>query len=41
MRKNLPVSNNEYTLPDGMTIVSRTDTKGRITWVNSDFVLAS
>uniref|UniRef100_UPI000B4BE57B PAS domain-containing protein n=1 Tax=Ideonella sp. A 288 TaxID=1962181 RepID=UPI000B4BE57B len=41
MRKNLPVNDTEYTLPDGMTIVSRTDAKGRITWVNADFVEAS
>jgi PAS domain S-box-containing protein len=41
MRKNLPVTSNEYVLRDGMTIVSRTDTKGRITWVNADFLEAS
>src|SRR3990167_3012748 len=41
MRSNLPVTQQEYLLPDGMTIVSRTDLKGRITYINSDFVEAS
>jgi PAS domain S-box-containing protein len=41
MRKNLPITQREYALPDGMTIVSRTDLKGRITYVNPDFLTAS
>jgi PAS domain S-box-containing protein len=41
MRKNLPVTSQEYVLRDGMTIVSRTDTKGRITYINADFIEAS
>ncbi|MCB1996804.1 MAG: methyl-accepting chemotaxis protein, partial [Rhodoferax sp.] len=41
MRRNLPVTGQEYPLRDGMTIVSRTDLKGRITYVNDDFVEAA
>ncbi|MCC6248823.1 MAG: PAS domain S-box protein [Rubrivivax sp.] len=41
MRMNLPVTAQEYVLRDGMTIVSRTDLKGRITYVNDDFLEAS
>ncbi|MBL0085946.1 MAG: PAS domain S-box protein [Ideonella sp.] len=41
MRKNLPVTNNEYPLPDGLTLVTRTDPKGKITFINADFVEAS
>ncbi|HZP86027.1 MAG TPA: PAS domain-containing protein, partial [Burkholderiales bacterium] len=41
MRSNLPVTQREYVLRDGMTIVSKTDTKGRITYVNDDFIEAS
>jgi PAS domain S-box-containing protein len=41
MRTNLPITQQEYVLKDGMTIVSRTDLKGRITYVNDDFVEAS
>lgn len=41
MRKNLPVTQNEYMLRDGMTIVSRTDLKGRIEYINADFIEAS
>ena len=41
MRKNFPVTGNEYQMRDGMTIVSRTDLKGRITFVNADFIEAS
>ena len=32
MRVNLPVTQNEYILRDDDLIVSRTDTKGRITY---------
>ena len=38
MRTNLPVTQNEYPLRDGTCIVSRTDLKGRITYVNQDFL---
>jgi len=41
MRKNLPVTQREWVLRDGMVIVSRTDLKGRITYVNEDFIEAS
>lgn len=41
MRTNLPITNQEYLLRDGMNIVSRTDLKGRITYVNEDFIEAS
>ncbi len=41
MRKNLPVTQNEYPLREGMTIASRTDLKGRITYMNDDFLEAS
>jgi len=41
MRNNQPVTQQEYVLRDGMTIVSRTDVKGRITYVNEDFIEAS
>jgi len=38
MRTNLPVTDIEYPLRDGTCIVSRTDLKGRITYVNQDFL---
>jgi PAS domain S-box-containing protein len=41
MRSNLPVTQVGYVLRPDMTIVSRTDLKGRITYVNPDFVEAS
>jgi aerotaxis receptor len=41
MRTNLPVSNNEYVLQDWEAIVSKTDLKGRITYVNEDFLRVS
>jgi PAS domain S-box-containing protein len=41
MRNNGPVTQQEYLLRDGMAIISKTDRKGRITHVNSDFVEAS
>src|SRR3569833_1899992 len=40
-RTNLPITQNEYVLKDGMSIVSKTDTKGRITYVNPYFVEVS
>ena len=41
MRKNLPVTTNEYVLPDNTLIVSKTDTKGKLTYFNEQFVQAS
>lgn len=41
MRKNLPVTNIEYTLTDAVLIVTKTDLKGIITYVNSEFIEAS
>ena len=41
MRVNLPVTDEEFLLRDGAVIVSNTDTKGRITYVNPDFIEAS
>ncbi len=37
MRKNLPVSDIEYILTDAQTVVSKTDLRGIITYVNRDF----
>ncbi|CAG0979172.1 partial Aerotaxis receptor, partial [Rhodocyclaceae bacterium] len=41
MRSNLPVTQNEYVLTDSDLIVSKTDLKGRITYVNRDFLRIS
>jgi len=41
MANNLPESNREYTLRDGITITSRTDLRGIITDCNEDFIEAS
>lgn len=41
MRTNLPVSNMEYLLNDGASLVSKTDTKGRITYFNPTFMESS
>jgi PAS domain S-box-containing protein len=41
MRNNTPVTNVEYVLKDDVAIVTKTDTKGVITYVNSDFIEAS
>jgi len=41
MRKNLPVTQQEYVLKDGVSLVSQTDTKGRITYCNQAFIEAS
>jgi aerotaxis receptor len=41
MRVNLPVSENEYTISDDTLILSTTDTKGRITFVNPAFIEVS
>ncbi|TAN48672.1 MAG: PAS domain S-box protein [Methylococcaceae bacterium] len=41
MKINLPVTNNEIQLQEGTSIVSNTDTKGIITYVNRDFIETS
>ena len=41
MRTNLPVSHREYPFPSGETLVSTTDTKGRITYCNPRFIEVS
>ena len=41
MRTNLPITNQEYFLRDGMIIVSKTDLRGCITYVNDGFIEAS
>ena len=41
MRSNLPVTTVEYPITDETLIVSRTDTKGRLTYFNDEFVLAA
>lgn len=41
MRVNLPVTGTEYELSADAALVSRTDLKGRITYVNPAFVEAS
>lgn len=38
MKKNLPVTNNEKTFADDTNILSTTNLKGAITYVNSDFI---
>lgn len=38
MKINMPVTNNEIVLKKGLILLSRTDLKGRITYVNDDFV---
>lgn len=38
MKKNLPVTNNERTFADDANILSTTDLKGAITYVNPDFI---
>ena len=41
MRNNLPVTTVEYPITDATLIVSRTDTKGRLTSFNDEFVQAA
>jgi aerotaxis receptor len=41
MRNNQPVTQKEFDFPDTFAIVSRTDAKGVITFVNDDFVNSS
>ena len=41
MRDNQPVTQVEYVLKDSQTIVSKTDLRGNITYVNQDFIAVS
>lgn len=41
MRKNFPVTDAEYPVSDETLIVSRTDLKGKLTYVNDDFIDAA
>jgi aerotaxis receptor len=41
MRSNLPVTTVEYPITDDTVIVSKTDSKGRLTYFNDEFVAAS
>ncbi len=41
MRNNLPVTDIEYVLKDGDSIISKTDLKGKITYINPCFVEVS
>jgi PAS domain S-box-containing protein len=41
MRKNLPVTATEYPVIDETLIVSQTDTKGKLTFFNDDFIAAA
>lgn len=41
MRENLPVSNREYPIDDETLILSTTDIKGRITYINPTFIEVS
>lgn len=41
MRSNLPVTTVEYPITDDTLIASKTDSKGRLTYFNDEFVAAS
>jgi aerotaxis receptor len=41
MRNNQPVTQREYPLREGTALITHTDSKGRITYVNDEFVAAS
>ncbi|MDP3134685.1 MAG: methyl-accepting chemotaxis protein [Burkholderiaceae bacterium] len=41
MRNNQPVTANELPLPDGVTLMSTTDTESRVTYANAAFIAAS
>lgn len=41
MKINMPVTNTEYALKDTDSIVSKTDQKGIITYINEDFLRVS
>ena len=38
MKKNLPITNVEFRYPPDANIISTTDLKGAVTYVNDDFV---
>lgn len=38
MRNNLPITQRAFPVPNGITIVTRTDAKGRIVYANDAFV---
>lgn len=41
MRTNLPVTHQEFVIPEGVTLVSTTDLQSRITYCNPAFVAVS
>jgi aerotaxis receptor len=41
MKKNLPVTDKEYVLPENINIVSTTDLKGAVTYADEDFIRVS
>lgn len=41
MRNNLPVTQKEFVIPDGVTLVSTTDLKSHITYCNPAFIAVS
>ena len=41
MRTNLPVTHNEFVIPDGVTLVSTTDLQSHITYCNPAFIAVS
>jgi len=41
MKKNMPVTDNEVVMTEGQTLVSKTNLKGSITYVNPDFISIS
>ena len=41
MRVNLPITQNEFIIPDGLTLVSTTDLQSRITYCNPAFIAVS
>ena len=41
MRSNLPVTQKEYVYPEGLTLVSTTDLRSRITYCNPAFIEVS
>lgn len=41
MREDISITQNEYSLPEGSILVSKTDLQGNITYANEDFVEAS
>lgn len=41
MRQNLPVTDRAYTLPEGVTLLSTTDTQSRLRYANAAFIQTS